>query len=197
MSAERIIEKILQDANDKAREITSAAQAEAGKILAQANRAAEEKKAAGLAAGDKEAELTGQRITASARMESKKILLATKQGLLSEAFDMALEKIKKMDNSAFERLMTDLMINMIETGDETVIINEEDKKRLSPDFLYYVNRTVAKEEVVCNVTMSDEVRDIGSGFILKRGDVELNATFEALLRQKKDMLSAESVKILF
>ena len=197
MGAEKIVEKILQDARDKAQEITSGAQAEAGKIVAEANKAAEGKKTVSLAAGDKEAALTKQRIVASAHMEAKKLLLQTKQELLSAAFDSALEKIKNMDNTQFERLMTNLMINLVETGDEAVIISEADKKRLSPEFLYYVNRTIAKEQVPCNVTMSDEVRDIPSGFILKRGDVEINATFEALLRQKKDALSTEVVKILF
>lgn len=197
MGAEKIVEKILQDARDKAQEITSGAQAEAGKIVAEANKAAEGKKTVSLAAGDKEAALTKQRIVASAHMEAKKLLLQTKQDLLSAAFDSALEKIKNMDNTQFERLMTNLMIHLVETGDEVAIISEADKKRLSPEFLYYVNRTIAKEQVPCNVTMSDEVRDIPSGFILKRGDVEINATLEALLRQKKDALSAEVVKILF
>jgi V/A-type H+-transporting ATPase subunit E len=197
VGAEKIVEKILQDARDKAQEITSGAQAEAGKIVAEANKAAEGKKTVSLAAGDKEAALTKQRIVASAHMEAKKLLLQTKQDLLSAAFDSALEKIKNMDNTQFERLMTNLMIHLVETGDEVAIISEADKKRLSPEFLYYVNRTIAKEQVPCNVTMSDEVRDIPSGFILKRGDVEINATFEALLRQKKDALSAEVVKILF
>lgn len=197
MGAEKIIEKIIADAEEKAREITSDAQAEAGRIVAAANEAAAEKKEKSLAEGEKEAVLTKQRIVSSAHMEAKKLLLQARQDLLSEAFAAALDKIKNMDNAQFERLMTDLMVNLIETGDETVIINEADKKRLSPDFIYYVNRTVAKEQVPCNVTMSDEARDIPSGFILKRGDVEINATFEALLRQKKDALSAEVVKILF
>ena len=197
MGAEKIIEKIIADAEEKAREITSDAQAEAGRIVAAANETAAEKKEKSLAEGEKEAVLTKQRIVSSAHMEAKKLLLQARQDLLSEAFAAALNKIKNMDNAQFERLMTDLMVNLIETGDETVIINEADKKRLSPDFIYYVNRTVAKEQVPCNVTMSDEARDIPSGFILKRGDVEINATFEALLRQKKDALSAEVVKILF
>lgn len=197
MGAEKIIEKIIADAEEKAREITSDAQAEAGRIVAAANEAAAKKKEKSLAEGEKEAVLTKQRIVSSAHMEAKKLLLQARQDLLSEAFAAALDKIKNMDNAQFERLMTDLMVNLIETGDETVIINEADKKRLSPDFIYYVNRTVAKEQVPCNVTMSDEARDIPSGFILKRGDVEINATFEALLRQKKDALSAEVVKILF
>ncbi len=197
MGAEKIIDKIIADAEEKARSIASDAQAEAGRIVAAANDAAQGKKEKSLAAGEKEAALTKQRIVASAHMEAKKLLLQTKQDLLSEAFSAAIDKIKNMDNAQFERLMTDLMVNLIETGDETVIISEADKKRLSPDFIYYVNRTVAKEQVPCSVTMSDEVRDIPSGFILKRGDVEINATFEALLRQKKDALSAEVVKILF
>lgn len=196
MGAEKIIEKIIADAEEKAREITSGAQAEAGRIVARRTRL-RQKEGKKPCRREKEAVLTKQRIVSSAHMEAKKLLLQTRQDLLSEAFAAALNKIKNMDNAQFERLMTDLMVNLIETGDETVIINEADKKRLSPDFLYYVNRTVAKEQVPCNVTMSDEARDIPSGFILKRGDVEINATFEALLRQKKDALSAEVVKILF
>ena len=197
MGVEKITDKILQDAKQKADEMIAQAEAEAAKICGAAGESAAEKQAVRLAAGDKEAELTKKRILASAQMEMKKQLLQTKQDLLSEAFALALDKIKNMKKDAFEKLMTDLMVNLIETGDEVVIINEEDKKRLSPDFIYYVNRTVAKEEVPCNVTMSDEVRDIPSGFILKRGDIEINATFEALLHQKKDALSAEVVKILF
>lgn len=116
MGAEKIVEKILQDARDKAQEITSGAQAEAGKIVAEANKAAEGKKTVSLAAGDKEAALTKQRIVASAHMEAKKLLLQTKQDLLSAAFDSALEKIKNMDNTQFERLMTNLMIHLVETA---------------------------------------------------------------------------------
>ena len=197
MGAEKIVEKILQDARDKAQEITSGAQAEAGKIVAEANKAAEGKKTVSLAAGDKGGRADKTAYCCVGAHGGQKLLLQTKQDLLSAAFDSALEKIKNMDNTQFERLMTNLMIHLVETGDEVAIISEADKKRLSPEFLYYVNRTIAKEQVPCNVTMSDEVRDIPSGFILKRGDVEINATFEALLRQKKDALSAEVVKILF
>ena len=84
------------------------------------------------------------------------------------------------------------MVSMIETGNETVIINEDDKKRLSDSFVENVNKAASAK-----IELSDEKRDIPSGFVLKRGDVEINATFEAIFRQKKDELSAEVYKILF
>lgn len=192
MGAEKITDKIIADANKKAEEIIAEAKAEA---LSIANEAAVEtaaKKSEGAKLGESEAQLLKSRIVASAHMEAKKLLLKTKQDLLGEAFDTAQKKIADMGTEEFEKLMLSLMASMIETGNETVIINEDDKKRLSDDFIANVNKAASAK-----IEMSDEKRDIPSGFILKRGDVEINATFEALFRQKKDELSSEVVKILF
>lgn len=72
MGAEKIIEKIIADAEEKAREITSGAQAEAGRIVAAANEAAAKKKEKSLAEGEKEAVLTKQRIVSSAAYGGQK-----------------------------------------------------------------------------------------------------------------------------
>lgn len=192
MGAEKITERIIADANKKAEEIIAKAKAEAQAIADEAASEVAARKSEGAKVGENEAQLLKSRIVASANMEAKKLLLKTKQDLLGEAFDTAQKQIADMGKDEFEKLMTSLMVSMIETGNETVIINEDDKKRLSDDFVANVNKAASAK-----IEMSDEKRDIPSGFILKRGDVEVNATFEALFRQKKDELSSEVVKILF
>lgn len=192
MGAEKITEKIIADANVKAEKIIAEAQAEAQSIADEAAKIKAEKVSEGAKVGENEANLVKTRIVASAHMEAKKLLLKTKQDLLGKAFDMAKKKIDTMEAEEFEKLMTKLMVSMIETGNESVIICENDKKRLSDSFIDNVNKAASSK-----ITLSDEKRDIASGFILKRGDVEINATIEALFRQKKDELSAEVVKILF
>lgn len=196
VGTEKIIDKILADANSKADLIIKEAEDEAKTLMAQTGKSADSKKEESLEKGRVEAELTKKRIIASAQMEAKKLLLKTKQDLLAEAFEAALAKIRGMSDEDFRALMTRLIAGMIETGKETVIINDADKKRLGADFLKSVNESISKDRP-CSITLSDEVRDIPSGFILKRGDIEINATFEALFRQNRDALSAEIVKILF
>lgn len=197
MSIENITSKILSDAREKAQQIVDDAQRQAEQILSDAAGEAQQRRETAMVAAEKEVQLTEERILSSAKMEEKKILLQTKQELLSQSFALALQKIESMSDEAYNKLVSTMMIKLIETGDEEIIMSERDKKRLSPDFVYYVNRTVAKEEVSCNVKFSDEMREIPLGFILKRGDIEINATFEALLRQRREELSAEVVKILF
>lgn len=197
MSIENITSRILADARQKAEQITGDAQHQAERILGDAAKEAQHKREQAAAEAEKEAQMTQARIASSAKMEEKKLLLQTKQQLLEECFDLALKKLEALSDEEYNKVLSAMMIKMIETGDEEVIVNERDKKRLTPDFIYYVNRTVAKEQVTCNVKLSEEKRDIPSGFILKRGDVEINATFEAILRQRRDELSAEVVKILF
>lgn len=197
MSIENITSRILADARQKAEQITRDAQHQAERILGDAAQEAQHKREQAAVEAEKEAQMTQARIASSAKMEEKKLLLQTKQQLLEECFDLALKKLETLSDEKYNKLLSAMMIKMIETGDEEVIVSEKDKKRLTPDFIYYVNRTVAKEQVACNVKLSDEKRDIPSGFILKRGDVEINATFEAILRQRRDELSAEVVKILF
>ena len=196
VGAEKITDKILSDAKSRADKIISAAESEAKSVCLQSDKTVEAMKSECMKRAGAEAELAKKRIIASAHMEAKKLLLETKQKLLSEAFDMALEKIRAMSDADFKAFMTKLMTGMIETGNETVIINKDDKKRLGEDFLDGVNKAVSKDKP-CKVTESEEKREIGSGFILKRGDIEINATFDALLRQQKDSLSAEIIKILF
>lgn len=197
MGIENITDRIIAEAEDKAREIIGAAEEEARKIISSAEQDAERNVAAARQAASKQAEQERERIAASARMEGKKLLLETKQALITEAFDLALQRLETLSDEEFERVISALMVKLIETGSEQVIINEKDKRRLKPDFLLRVNQAAAKNGVACNVTMSDESRDISSGFILKRGDVEINATFETLLRQWRDELSSEVAKILF
>lgn len=198
MGAEKIIEKIISDANEKAEEIIKKAKQDAESINEIAHKKAADmaKKADENAAS--EAQTVKQRAIASANMESKKLILKKKQELIEEAFETARKKIDTMDNESFEKLMISLMAKEAETGTETVIIAKKDQTRLSKDFIDKVNSELkSKGAASASLKFSDEQRDIESGFILQRGDIEINDSFDSLLRQKKEELSAQIVKILF
>lgn len=192
VGAEKIIDRIITDAQKKADEIMAAANAEANAIKAEAEAAKTSKISEGAQLGEKEAQFIKSRIVASAHMEAKKLLLQKKQALLAETFDNARSRLEQMNNDEFEALMQSLLVSLIETGDEEVVISNADKGRLSADFIDKVNKTASSR-----LKLSSEDTNIPSGSVLKRGDIEINATFDAIFRQKKEELSADIAKILF
>jgi V/A-type H+-transporting ATPase subunit E len=68
---------------------------------------------------------------------------------------------------------------------------------LGPGFIAGINTQLKARGIKGELKLSDEARGISGGFILKKGDIEVNNTFEALIRMTRDELEAEVVKVLF
>jgi len=91
--------------------------------------------------------------------------------------------------------MTNLMLKAVETGDEKVII-DKNESRIDQDLINQVN-----EQLRChgkgNLSLSDQRQDLGGGFILRRGKIKTNVSFEVLLTQARRELEIELAKELF
>jgi vacuolar-type H+-ATPase subunit E/Vma4 len=87
------------------------------------------------------------------------------------------------------------MSEAVESGDEEVIIDEEEK-RIDHEFIKQVNRRLG-----CgykgNLRLADERGDIGGGFVLRRGRIKNNFTFKVLLARARKELEIELAKELF
>jgi len=68
---------------------------------------------------------------------------------------------------------------------------------LSPDFLMKVNQQLQKKGLQGSLQISDQEAQIKGGFILKSGDILVNYSFEALIKQKYDDLAMEVAGLLF
>lgn len=194
---EKIKEKILQDSEAKADSIIADSKIQAQQIIEEANAKAAKKaeeihKRASSEAADK------LRINNSMlELEMRKEILSTKQQLIEEVFQGALESLSKMNNSEYEAMMQTLIVNAVETGEEEILLSKQDKTRLSGDFSNKVNQTLAQVGKKGNLKFSDETRDIIGGFVLKAKGVEINYSFEALLRMYRDEIEPEVAAILF
>jgi len=58
-------------------------------------------------------------------------------------------------------------------------------------------KKLADKGIKANIKISDEDMDISGGFILKFGDMEINNTFDALVRSQRDQYEPQVVQILF
>ena len=195
MEAEQVTEKILADARAEAEEIKKQADnkeaAEQAKLTEQLDEYKKQTEILAEKAGkDKKAHLL-----AAARMDIAKQFLAEKRKLLDEVFDKARQQLRNLPDEQYRKLMTELMLEAVETGDEEVLIDKQENQ-IDQDFIKHINRKLGPG-YKGNLRLAANTQDIGAGFILRRGKIKNNVSIEVLLAQARKELEIELAKELF
>ena len=195
MEAEQVVEKILADAKSEAAKITKQAQdKEAAEQAVLDEQLAEYRKQTEIAA-EKAGKDKKLRLLAAARMATAKELLGEKRKILDEAFAQTNEQMQKLPDEEYCGLMSRLMIDAVETGDEEVIV-DTNETRIDQKFIKQVNRELGSD-YKGDLRLSDERQDLGCGFILRRGKINTNVSLEVLLTLARKELEIELAKDLF
>ena len=195
MEAEQVTEKILADARAEAEEIKKQADnkeaAEQAKLTEQLDEYKKQTEILAEKAGkDKKAHLL-----AAARMDIAKQFLAEKRKLLDEVFDKARQQLRNLPDEQYRKLMTELMLEAVETGDEEIII-DNNETRIDQQFIKQVNRKLGPG-YKGNLRLANERHNLGGGFILRRGKIKNNVSLEVLLAIAHKDLEIELAKQLF
>jgi V/A-type H+-transporting ATPase subunit E len=195
MEAEQVVEKILADAKTEAEKIKSEAKekenAEQAKLDEQLSGYKKQTDIIAQKAGeDKKAHLL-----AAARMDIAKEFLAEKRRILDEVFAQARQQLQSLPDAEYLKLMTKLLLDAVETGDEEVII-DKNEKRIDQKFIKQINRQLGPG-YKGNLRLADIRENLGGGFILKRGKIKNNISIEVLLAQARKELEIELAKELF
>ncbi|MBN2456059.1 MAG: V-type ATP synthase subunit E [Sedimentisphaerales bacterium] len=193
MESEQVTNKILADAEAEAEKIKSdagqkqaAEQAEFQEKLGNyqqqthtlAQNAAKEKK---------------ERMLASARMQSAKQLLTEKRAILDEVFSQARKRLEKLLEQDYKKLMKKLMLEAVETGEEEVIVDYNEKV-IDQSFIDEINKLLKDNG---SIKLAEEKRKMSGGFILDRGKIKTNVTFDVLIARVRTELEVELAKELF
>ena len=197
------IDRILGDANAQAETIgakyRAQAEAEDADLLAKGQRAAAERE---------------ERLISAAQMEARKSLLTVKQELVERAYQRALEKLCTLPREQYVELLAAMLVRASSTGKEEVIFSPRDREDAGRAAVSRANELLAKEAapelplgVAANVsalaqgtamlTVSEETRAFSGGFILKNGRIEVNCTFDALVRSEREQTAGAVAKLLF
>ncbi len=194
---DKLKSKIIADAEDEASKIVEGAKAEAGRILDEARAEASKIRQAFDAKAKEEAAEHVRRRVSLRELEARKAILAEKGRAIDEVFDRALETLRRRDREGGYGITRRLLLLAVETGDEEVIIDAEDRKALPPDYLEKLNEELRQQGKRGELKFSEANRSIKGGFILKRGRSESNSTFDTLLSMVRDDLETEISQILF
>ncbi|MEN8906880.1 MAG: V-type ATP synthase subunit E [Clostridiales bacterium] len=194
---DKINERILSEGKKIANNTIEDANKEVKKIISEALELAKEKKESIIAEAEKEAKLTENRIISGANMDSKKDLLVAKQSLIDESFEDALKKMCDFGLDRYQKILEQLILNSVETGNESIILNERDKKRFKNSFIVNINKKLKSSGKNGEIKISDKSADIKAGVIISQNDIEINCSFESLIRMKKETIEPEIYNIFF
>jgi len=195
MEAEQVIEKILSDAKAEADKIAQQAGEKAAAEQAKLDEQLAQFKKQSAALAEQAAEDEKAHILAAARMEAAMEYLAEKTAILDEVFKRARQKLGELPDSEYRDLMARLMREAVETGDEEVVVGQ-DETRIDQTLVDAVN---GKLDADCkrNLRLADERINLAGGFILRRGKIKSNVSIDVLLQQARSNLEIELAQGLF
>lgn len=215
---DKITDRIIADAKEKARQILedaqtdcrSAAKEYADRAEAIRNRIADRTM--------REGEELIARAKSSAAMTRRDILIASKAKMLDRTFEAAKAQICDTDYGKYRELLVALLSCALieqakseqlsmELGDEVeefdtfeVLLNEHDRARFGTSLLDSARKVTERRigtERVEKLRLSEEVACIEGGLILRYGSVETNCSISALLAEMRRELEPKISALLF
>ena len=195
MEAEQVVEKILSEAKAEAKKIKKQAQDKEAAEQAKLDEQLADYKGQTEMLAQKAADAEKLHLLAAARMDVAKELLAEKRKILDEVFAQAREKLLSLPDEQYRKLMTNLMLKAVESGDEEVIV-DKNEKQIDQNLIDQVNQRLGPDNKR-ELKLSEERDDLGGGFILRRGKVKNNVSLDVLLAQARRDLEIELAKGLF
>lgn len=191
---EKIIDRISGDAQREVDDVLAKARAEADKILSQYQAQAQAEADDILTRGEKAAVERGERLASVAQLECRKDVLRAKQEVIEEAFQLAMDKLTQLPQEAYVSLLADLAVEASSKGNEKLIFSVADRARVGKAVVVAANEKLGDKG---QLTLAQETRPMQGGFILSDGAVEVNCTFETLVRLQRGTLSTQVADVLF
>ena len=129
-----------------------------------------------------------------AQLDARKLELAErKQEMLAKAYDRAMERLTSLPDGEYVGLLAGLAAKASSTGREEVILSQKDRARYGKQVVTQANERLGDG----HLTLSVQTRPIRGGLILSDGDVEVNCTFETLVRLLRGEMDRTVVEVLF
>ena len=189
---EKITQRIEADAQAEIDRILSEAREEADQITGRYKAQAEAEAASLAARNEKSAVEREERLVSVAQMEARKVQLAAKQEMVEKAYDLALEKLCAMPDARYTEVLAGLLVQASSNGREEAIFSPEDRERVGKAAVDKANAASGKQ-----LKLSTETRPLKGGFVLRDENIEVNCTFDTLVRLEKAETTGAVVKKLF
>ncbi len=195
MALKDILEQIDKEGKKNAGEILSSAQQSSEEILAHARKEAEsirqefEKKA------EASASQLRRREAVMGQLEARKKVLAEKERILEEVYRESLHRLRNIPVQEKRKILKRLILSSVETGDEKIIIGGEEKV-MDQRFIREVEEELNWQKKAGALKWEKDP-SLSGGFILQRGKVEVNHSWDNIFREVRERTIDQVTRILF
>lgn len=191
MSLAQITEKIKNDAQREADEILAKAKAQVEQITKQAADESGKIKSNFDTRFNAEKPEIFRRREIVANLDVKKMQLQAGRNLINDVFATALNKMKDIDKGEYLSLCEALLDAAVSTKDEEVVV-AADERYIDKNWVDAYNK---KKNT--GLVFSDDKADIAGGFILVRGKIRTNCSWNMLIQVAQEKNESGVVKRLF
>lgn len=182
---EKIIARILEDAESKSSAIVENARQAGEKLLNEATQeVAEARAVAENKCSIEHGEILKRKLSV-AQLDIKKYNLAKKQQIVTETFDRAFKKVMEMDDKKYLLFITKLLKMYAEKGEQLVLCQKGKK---------VVTSKIASE---FGVTLSEKTAQFEGGFVLEGNGYDKDVTLKTLLQQLRFEHESSVASLLF
>ncbi len=197
MSLDAIVDKILKDTREQASRIEGESRAKIQSIQSECEETVRALQETSSKRAERLAEDQRKRLLSMAELEIRKDVLAVKQEMIEKAFEKSISELLEGDEERYSALLKKLILDADPEGDEELILNQKDRKRIGDGFIREINDILLKAHKKGELRLSRESRPIRGGVILRKGRKEVNCSVESIIYSKRNALEASVARILF
>lgn len=192
---DKIVNQILEEANNSAESKVQAAREEAEAVLAKAREeAAKETEKIAAKAGTDVKNLE-DRMKSSADLSRRTAILQTKQEMISNVIAKAYDAFCSKTDAEYFETIKGMLKKFVLAEEGEIIFSGRDIERMPAGFEGELERIASEKGG--KLTLSKENRQMEGGFVLVYGGIEENCTFKALFDSQRDELQDKVQKVLF
>lgn len=194
---EKITGRILEDARQEAQGIIDDAQIKADEIKKNKAKEGHALKDRLLVKAREAADERKRRMISAATLELKQKELAVKQQMIDKSFAAVLDKISNMPQAEYEKLISELLLSYPLEGDEDIVSPANGGRVLNQQFINRLNEQLRAAGKKGELKLSSDSGEFKTGFIIKFKGMEINNSFESILRMVRDEIEPEVAALLF
>ncbi|MGF7144623.1 V/A-type H+-transporting ATPase subunit E [Anaerotaenia torta] len=193
---EKILEAIEADARKEADAVIAKAKGEAEVILAEARKEAEVNGRRIAEKSEEDVRLVRHRAESAAVLQEKKMILDSKQQIISNIITSARNKLSQMPSSEYTDIILSIIKKHAHNEQGEILISDADKRRLTPDFAGRLTEAL-KDKPGAQLRITEGKPGFEGGFLLVYGDVEENCSLDALFAEQRENLLDKVNSLLF
>lgn len=194
---DKITARIEAEAAADAARIEDDARVQGDTIRAEGEKRAQERYWYKVREGVKAAEDRSQRLSKAANMEARKSVLASKQEIVAQAFDLAEEKLRALSGDGYIEFLAVQAAGAAVTGREQIVLSARDRRPCGGKVVSKANARLAAKGKTAGLTLADEEGEFDGGLILRDGNISVNCTIEALMAQARENMASDAAAELF